>query len=879
MSLPKLDFRLLSSSTSEKSSGSLQELKKPLSKSNGWHSEKYCKYPQYIYIAFDTPINLKQINLLSHEKKISKKISFYAYCPQGDIIIKDYQNIQYLNFGFIKLNDNSDNNYKAREFKKIYVDVKCFYLRIDLDKNYSNAYNPFNQVSLINIEFFGYKLPGYKNSLINIEITDDNLEKLVDLSPIKNNSKNLASKSFEDFLEEICGEKLKELNFKLSESTKNQNSNECFRIKESINEVKNIVKKIYTLQIQKNESVKEQNFDKAMELKNSIDILFKQLNKIDIDKKNKNNKKFNSTKKSNSNYSSGNNSFIEPDDNLLEEIKEENENDPDYYNSNIRNSKKRISKEFNSNSNNISNIMINDLNNINNNNNYNMTNYSNLFNNTKSTDLSKGKIMNINEEDFIDYDEVVLPAVKNKNILNKSNEEIEQENEEIYKIKLGPLEELKKEDLENYEVLIEYIDEEGLRKILSKQFKYKIMGFNSLSMKLENIFKNDNNDKIIYTLFKLFAQLLEDKKTPINNDFLDLILSSFEHLVKNKYEISSSKEFIHFINDRIINKIIFKLNDSSDKIRKKAYDIIIFVLYNKIIYFDLLINSLLANDIKNIHSSNNNSILSKLNIIDNIFQNYSKLFTENISSEESFPKDLISDYIILNISSSKMEIKEKSRLLMEQAIDKLGLNLFKQKLMDFSLKELEKLKIKNLKPVIDYLKEIVTNLKISNDYTMYEIITKSTKKNSKSKQRNKSKSRSKSKEKEVINDLYNKCTLCKKQLGNENIMEHMKNCDMCYQCKKCKVLVEIKNLTEHRLNECNKKDKFSLCQRCKEAIPNELYEEHIKNGKCNIYKKNCNRCPLCHEDIPLSKDGFFLHLVKEGCPFKIKVKNIKKKSK
>ena len=47
---------------------------------------------------------------------------------------------------------------------------------------------------------------------------------------------------------------------------------------------------------------------------------------------------------------------------------------------------------------------------------------------------------------------------------------------------------------------------------------------------------------------------------------------------------------------------------------------------------------------------------------------------------------------------------------------------------------------------------------------MYEIITKSTKKNSKSKQRNKSKSRSKSKEKEVINDLYNKCTLCKKQL-------------------------------------------------------------------------------------------------------------------
>ena len=72
MSLPKLDFRLLSSTTSEDSLGSLQELKKPLSKSKGWHSEKYCKYPQNIYISFATPINLRQINLLSHEKNFTK---------------------------------------------------------------------------------------------------------------------------------------------------------------------------------------------------------------------------------------------------------------------------------------------------------------------------------------------------------------------------------------------------------------------------------------------------------------------------------------------------------------------------------------------------------------------------------------------------------------------------------------------------------------------------------------------------------------------------------------------------------------------------------------------------------------------------------------
>ena len=886
MSLPKLDFRLLSSTTSEDSLGSLQELKKPLSKSKGWHSEKYCKYPQHIYISFATPINLKQINLLSHEKQISQKISFNAYCPQGDVNITNYQKIPYLNFGYIKLNDNSNNNFKAREFKKIFVDVKCLYLRIDFDKNYANGYNPFNQVSLINIEFLGYKLPGYKNSLINIEIADENVEKLEDLSPIKKKPKNIAKKPFSDFLEEICGEKLKELNSKLSENTKNQNSNECFRIKECINEVNNIGKKIYELQIQKDDSVKEENFDKAMELKQSIDVLFNQLNRIDPDKKgiNRTNKKHNSAKKSNSNYNSGNNSFLDPDDNILEEIKEENENELEY-NQN-HNGKKRISN----NNNNLSNInIINELNPANNN--YNNTNYSSLFNNSKSIDLSKGKIvednknsLELDENDVVDYDEIVIPALKNKIQINNSSDELAKENDDMYKIKLGPLEELKKEDLENYEILIPFIDEDGLRKLMSGQYKYKIMGYNSLSRKLEDIFQDKNKEKIFYILIKLVAHLIEDKKTPTNLDLLEIILEIFKNFEKNKKEINLTRENIYFINDRVINKIIFKLNDTTEKIRKKSYDIIIFVLYHNIVYFDLLINSLLSKDINNIHSSNSFAIMSKLDMIQNILQNYNKIISTNITSPENFPKDLIVDYIIINISSSKKEIKEKARLVMEQAIDKLGLNIFKPKLMNFTLKDLEKLKIKNLNIIIDYLKQINLTLNLSSDYTMHEIITKmksieSGKKKSRSKSKPKNKSRSKSKEKEDKNENYNKCTLCKKNLGNENIIEHMKNCDMCYQCKKCKTIIEIKNLTHHRLNECDKKNKFKLCQKCKEAIPIENYDEHVKNNKCNEFKKNCNRCPLCHEDIPLSKDGFYVHLIKEQCPYKMKYKNVKKKLK
>ena len=174
----------------------------------------------------------------------------------------------------------------------------------------------------------------------------------------------------------------------------------------------------------------------------------------------------------------------------MEAIKEENENENDF--NHTRDNKKRLSNASNNN------LMINNELIPNN------TNYSSLFNNTKSVDLSKGKIIEerknlfeLNDDEFIDYDEQVIPALKNKNTINKSSEELDQENEEIYKIKLGPLEELKKDDLENFELLIEFIDEDGLRKVLSGQYKYKIMGYNILSKKLGNVFQDKNKDKLI----------------------------------------------------------------------------------------------------------------------------------------------------------------------------------------------------------------------------------------------------------------------------------------------------------------------------------------------------------------------------------------------
>ena len=845
-SIPKLNYKILSASSSDKNEGSLEELKKPLSKGKGWFSERYCTYPQRIFIAFETPINLRQINLLSHEKKISEKISFYSYCPQGDTSIKDYKNIPYLNFGYISLNDNSNNNFKAREFKKVYVDVKCLYLRIDLNKNYNNGYNPFKQVGLINIEFFGYKLPGYRNSLLNIEIKNDGFG---DAKISKSTEK---PRGMNEFIDELCGEKIRNLNNKLSEATKNQNSNECFKIKECITEINNIAKKIYKLQNEKIEAVKNENFDQAMDLKTQIDALQKQLNYISLNSKsakksksstnNSTNTNVNNNSNNNSTSHSHNSSLISNENNILEEIKEESEKDFDLNNENIKNLEK-----------------------------YNFTS-STDNNNFISNNVSQGRINNnksrssLNSEDFYkQYDDVVVPAVKKKFNQNKSMEDIEIENEEIYKVEVYPLEEINKNDLENYELLIPYITEEGLRKLLSKQYVYKEEGFEILNNKLGEIFNGSKLNDIIFVLFKLEANFFETKQGTIIIKNLELIYNTFKYINSKSNKINLAKDILNFAFDRVVREIQKRFNDSSEKVRKKSMEVYIFILYQRVINFDLLINSLISTDINN---KDNNyyvksycNIICKLDIISDIFDNYNTIMNNKISTEETIPKELIIDYILLYVNDSKNNIKKKSRKLAEEAAELFGTTIFIKKLKVFNSRDLKELstKIKTLEPVINQ----ILSSKDRNSAKKRGRSNGSSGADSPRGSRSKSKNRKNEKD-----EKEEKCVLCLKNMDGDTMEDHMKKCQLCYQCKKCKNYIEVKNLTKHRLEECEYKDEFQQCPRCKEAILIQSYDAHVEKNKCNKYKKNCNRCPLCHQDIPLSKNGFYIHIIEEGCPAK-----------
>ncbi|NWR45758.1 CE104 protein, partial [Regulus satrapa] len=124
----------------------------------------------------------------------------------------------------------------------------------------------------------------------------------------------------------------------------------------------------------------------------------------------------------------------------------------------------------------------------------------------------------------------------------------------------------------------------------------------------------------------------------------------------------------------------------------------------------------------------------------------------------------------------------------------------------------------------------------------------------------------------VANYLDNLCIFCGER--NESFTEegldlhYWKHCPMLTRCEHCKQMLEISSLTEHLLSDCDKRDSFGKCPRCREAVPRDELPRHVKSRICNPAKPEnvANHCPLCHENFPPGEEAWRSHLMdKDGC--------------
>jgi centrosomal protein CEP104 len=258
----KLKYRLIEATT-EDPEYPLNELIRGAD-SSGWLSVRFCSYPQEILIQFLTPVHLKQIQILSNEKKIPSLIEIHCYNP---ITQESYGNFKHSTFekiGYIRMDTNSKTNYKAREFRKVYLDTQCLYLKLILQKNYLNKHNVFNQVGLISIDFYGTPILVKNNELL----LKESIKNSIDFN--------------EDDIDDIALEKLKILKNQQEEALKIEDYDEAKRIKKVIDRVKLMGRKIFELEYNKKIYVNNEDFDNAKIMKLELDRLrsnLKYLNK------------------------------------------------------------------------------------------------------------------------------------------------------------------------------------------------------------------------------------------------------------------------------------------------------------------------------------------------------------------------------------------------------------------------------------------------------------------------------------------------------------------------------------------------------------------------------------------------------------------------
>jgi len=175
------------------------------------------------------------------------------------------KSVPFEKLGYIRMDNNQKSNYKAREFRKIFVNSNCNSVKLVLHKNFVNKYNAFNQVGLMYLEFVGEALPEVRKPIFDKVEPQHEQMKIEDM-------------------DEIIQERVKILKNLQEEAIKAEDFDEAKKLKQNIERTILIGKKLLTLEHDKKQAIENQDFDTAKLLKNEIENLKGMIKPIENEK-------------------------------------------------------------------------------------------------------------------------------------------------------------------------------------------------------------------------------------------------------------------------------------------------------------------------------------------------------------------------------------------------------------------------------------------------------------------------------------------------------------------------------------------------------------------------------------------------------------------
>ena len=624
----------------------------------GWISARYCPYPQEILIEFSSKVNLRQINILINESKIPKIIEVINCIPiteDNKFIFNNNNNsriipneFKFENIGYIKLSPNTKSKYRARELRKIHINIKTKYIKLKLYKNYTNDLNVFCQVGIALLEFFGIpiedtplidnsKILGVNKSMDNIEILNSSNFKI----------DNIDENFIEKKMDKQTSDKLKELIEEMNKKKENEEYDDCKLFKDKIDRIRRISLKIYSLEEQKKECANNNDFDKALNIKTKIEQIKNFLHKYIVDNDNKYYGYVNQTINSQSPQEiyKGN---LEIYDNLI-----------------LPSVIKRLQRNNNS------------------------------FNRSGSLsgDLSNDTIEFMDEDKDIEKDDLEdidnMLKIKYSLIIKYVGEDVvkkifskhiyyQEEGFNALKAKVKDIINDQKDTAEANKYIVLLMD--IIYNFLDNKHPsivYKCL--NIFSIILEAIVEKSKESKILYnfSLNKRILNKIKEKLNDISKKVRNKAIDVYCFMLETNF-CEYNTLLVELIENEVVShfsKYIFFLNKNNG-VRSKYT--------NKLFYFENI------NSKFEIRSSRQ-LIITKMEIFLRALNNFDDAVENNKTDKQKFPSSLLGDFIIMYINHPKDDVREITKDVLIKYIDIFGNGIIKKMLMVMDEKEINKI--------------------------------------------------------------------------------------------------------------------------------------------------------------------------------------------
>eukprot|EP00760_Papus_ankaliazontas_P027040 PhM_4_TR3116/c0_g1_i1/m.21962/K16458/CEP104; centrosomal protein CEP104 len=260
--------------------------------SPGWRSSKLCEYPVEIVIRFDGEVEMRALQLLSHETMIARKIEIFICRPDEHTgQVKRHPNLAHATFarlGYISLSANEATNYSARELKTVQLghNTTAVYLKLVLHQCHVNAHNYFNQVGLVSVGVVGDLTTPYVSQALTMSMEPE--MPLIDQAMLHHPQNSDAQETYsappqqqqQQPFDKETEQKLKELALLKAQAVEVEDYDAAKRHKVSMDKIRDTAKRLMQLEQEKKSAVMKEDYDKAKELKTEIDTLKRELAQI-----------------------------------------------------------------------------------------------------------------------------------------------------------------------------------------------------------------------------------------------------------------------------------------------------------------------------------------------------------------------------------------------------------------------------------------------------------------------------------------------------------------------------------------------------------------------------------------------------------------------